>query len=74
MLTITDETRMVDKKVIVSKLNELLKLAAPEIVEISLSEDTEYVIVNYANGWKKRICVACDSHTALIRDVMGGIS
>lgn len=64
----------IDKKVIVNKLNELLKLAVPEILEISLSDDSEYVIVNYCNGHKKSICVACDSHTALIRDVMKGIS
>lgn len=74
ILAITDEKRVVDKRVIVNKLNELLKLAAPEVDEISLSDDTEYVTVNYCNGYKKSICVACDSHTALIRDVMKGIS
>lgn len=71
---IRDRDQEVDKRVIVSKLNELLKLAVPEILEISLSDDTEYVVVNYCNGYKKSICVACDSHTALVRDVMMGIS
>lgn len=45
-----------------------------DVVSLEYVEDSEIVIVLYANGFKKRVNVAYDSGVALIRDVMRNIN
>lgn len=58
------------KKFVEFHLLNLLLMAGADVTELKLTPDGEYVDVIFTDGYKKRACIACDSRTAIIRDVM----
>lgn len=46
---------------------------ASDLVSLVYDKETEIVTATFASGGKRRTNVACDSGTAMIRDVMNNI-
>lgn len=57
------------KEKLLAKMSELLMIAAPDVDNLELSQDGEYVYIHYKSGHTDRVCIACDSPMAIIRDV-----
>ncbi len=68
---------MENKQEILDKLLETLKLTRDQANLYTLSyleeHDEEYVVAEYHNNFKKKICVTWDSGLSMIRDVLEGI-
>lgn len=61
------DQHIVSKAEFVDKLEDLLR-AAGELVELELVDD-ETIIARFPGG-RKRVNIACDSHIAIIKDVI----
>ncbi len=46
---------------------------AADVIDVYYDKDHEDVTVIFVNGGKRRINVACDSGTAMIRDIMANL-
>ena len=63
---------MENKYEITKKLEELLKLCRLSVASAEYVQEgyDEYVIVTHENGYKRKVCVTCDSGKAMIMDVV----
>jgi hypothetical protein len=61
------------KKELLSSLEFTLKLTGMGIDTLEL-KDEETVIIHYESGGSKPVNIACDSHIAIIKDVIGSIN
>ena len=58
----------VTKEDFINKYSELLQMTREEVRELEL-QDAETVIINYTDGYKRKVNIAADSAMAIIRDV-----
>lgn len=58
-----------DKAKFISALSALLEMTREGVVDLALSEDGETVTILYDSGFTRPVNIACDSYTAIIRDV-----
>jgi len=63
------ETELLDRKLFVYNLGELLKQTREGIVDVELS-DNEIVTITYRDGSKEEVNVNMDSYMAIIKDVV----
>lgn len=61
-----------EKEMFVKKLGELLSCTREQIKGCVLA-DNETVVIEYENGNEQSVCIACDSYTAIIKDVVNAI-
>jgi len=61
-----------NKAVAVAMLEMFLQCTRQEGIRLELYYDNfdEFVEITYPDGYKKSVCVACDSNLALARDVL----
>lgn len=61
---------MTSKKSFIKQLQKILQAALPnEISKLTLVDDN-YVEIKYMNGYSRKVCIECDSHIAIIKDVL----
>ena len=58
----------VSKQDFISMYSELLSMTREGISHLEL-QDAETVIINYTDGYKRKVNIAADSGMAIIRDV-----
>ncbi len=68
----------VSKEVFIEKLEELLKMADLDVIYLmprySHGGELDTIEIGYVGGGRRYVCVAMDSHAAIIRDVMEGVA
>lgn len=66
---------MEDKKKICRLLLQTLQetRAGADLLDLQYDPDSEVVTMVFVSGYKRKICVECDSGIAMIRDITRGL-